>query len=317
MNQQNSQEGTMNGANEENILDLVIIGAGPAGMSAAIYAKRAMLNFVIIEKSFAGGQIINTYEVENYPGIKMVSGFELSTMFREHVEELGVEILSDDVESLEISGKIKEVKTMTTTYKTKTIILATGASWRKLGVIGEELFMGKGISYCATCDGAFYRNKTTVVIGGGDVAVEDAIYLARMCQKVYLVHRRHELRAVKVLQEKLFSTPNIEILWDTEVTQIKGNDFVEGIELMNNKTRLESSIPVDGVFVAVGSIPNTGMVRGLVEMDNAGWIATGEDCMTSVEGVFAAGDLRQKTLRQVITAAADGATAVFGVERFI
>ncbi|NDL67223.1 thioredoxin-disulfide reductase [Anaerotalea alkaliphila] len=302
---------------EEKILDLVIIGAGPAGMAAAIYAKRAMMDFVILEKAFPGGQITNTYEIENYPGIKTASGFELSNLFREHVEELGVEILTEEVEELVLEGAVKKVVGSYNTYLAKTVILAMGASWKKLGVKGEEFYMGRGVSYCATCDGAFYRGKKTLVVGGGDVAVEDAIYLARMCEKVYLVHRRNELRAVKVLQEKLFGTPNIEVLWDTEMDEIQGGEFVEKVRLHNNKTRETRELDVDGVFVAVGSTPNTKFLAGKVEMDAAGWIRTGENCMTNVEGVFAAGDLRQKTLRQVITAAGDGATAVYGVERFL
>jgi len=299
------------------ILDLVIVGAGPAGMTAAIYASRAQMNFVFLEKSFAGGQITNTYEIENYPGIKMASGFELSTMFREHVEHFGVEIKAEDVVDVELDEKIKTVKTTAAEYKTKTIIFAMGATWKKLGAPGEEEFAGRGVSYCATCDGAFYRNKTTLVVGGGDVAVEDAIYLARMCEKVYLVHRRDELRAVKVLQEKLFQTENIEIIWDSGLEEIRGDQFVNQAVVKNKKTQEIREIDVDGVFVAIGSDPNTAFLDGKVAMDRGGYIATGENCMTNIEGVFAAGDLRQKSLRQVITACGDGATAVFGAERYV
>ncbi len=299
------------------VLDLVIIGAGPAGMTAAIYASRAQMKFVILEKAFPGGQITNTYEIENYPGIKTASGFELTTMMQEHVTHFGIEIKTEDVEDVLLNETIKTVKTSANTYQAKTVILAMGATWKKLGIEGEEAFSGRGVSYCATCDGAFYRNKTTMVVGGGDVAVEDAIYLARMCEKVYLVHRRDELRAVKVLQEKLFELENVEIIWDSELIKIEGDQFVNKAEIMNKKTGDSRQIDADGVFIAVGSNPNTEFVRGKVDMDQGGYIATGENCMTNIEGVFAAGDLRQKSLRQVITACGDGATAVYSAERFI
>lgn len=300
-----------------DVLDLVIVGAGPAGMTAAIYASRAQMKFVLLEKSFAGGQITNTYEIENYPGIKTASGFELTTMFREHVESFDVEIKTEDVVNMDIDDDIKVVHTSAGSYRTKTIILATGATWKKIGLEGEQTFSGRGVSYCATCDGAFYRKKTTLVVGGGDVAVEDAIYLARLCEKVYLVHRRDELRAVKVLQEKLFELPNVEFLWDSELQDIQGDQFVNKAVVYNRKTKETTELDVDGVFIAIGSDPNTEVLQGKVEMDRNNYIITGEDCMTSVPGVFAAGDLREKSLRQVITACGDGATAVYNAERFI
>lgn len=298
-------------------LDLVIIGAGPAGIAAGIYASRAMLSFVLLEKSFAGGQIVNTYEIENYPGIKSTSGFELSTMFREHAEDLDVEFKSEEVQEIILDGPVKTVVTNSETYKAKTVILATGASWRKLGVEGEDKFSGMGVSYCATCDGAFYREKITAVVGGGDVAVEDAIYLSRLCKKVYLIHRRDELRAVKVLQEHLFKIDNIEILWDHEVDEIVGDQAVTQIHVHNNKTDEAKVLDVNGVFVAVGSTPNSELAHDQVELDAKGWIKTDEDCETNIPGVFAAGDLRVKSLRQVLTAASDGAVAVYGAERYL
>lgn len=298
------------------VYDLVIIGAGPAGVSAAIYANRAMLKFVLLEKAFAGGQIINTYEVDNYPGIQHVSGFELANLFSEHAASLGVEIKTDDVLEIQSEGEIKKIITSSGTYETKTIILATGANWKKLGVPGEERLTGAGVSYCATCDGAFYRGKKTAIIGGGDVAVEDAIYLARMCEKVYLIHRRNELRAVMFYQDKLFKTPNIEVIWDTEVEEILGVEGVEGVKLINNKTKERSELKVDGVFVAVGTNANSALLKDLVETEGD-WIITNEECETSVPGIFAAGDVRKKLLRQVITSAADGAIAVFACEKYI
>lgn len=299
------------------ILDLVIIGAGPAGIAAGIYASRAKLSFVLLEKSFAGGQIVNTYEIENYPGIKSTSGFELSTMFREHAEELEVEFRSEEVQEIDLSDKVKKVVTNGATYEAKTVILATGASWRKLGTDGEDRLSGTGVSYCATCDGAFYRDKVTAVVGGGDVAVEDAIYLARLCKKVYLIHRRDELRAVKVLQEHLFKIDNIEILWTHEVDSILGEQAVEGLQIHNNKTGEEKTLEVDGVFIAVGSTPNSQLVSKQVAVDAKGWIKTNDDCETNIPGVFAAGDLRVKSLRQVLTAASDGAVSVYAAERYL
>lgn len=297
--------------------DLVIVGAGPAGITASIYATRAMFKFVLLEKSFAGGQIINTYEVDNYPGIQNVSGFDLSNMFTEHAKSLGVEIKSEDVTELILDGPIKKVITSNGEFQAKTIILSTGAQWSKLGVQGEEHFTGLGVSYCATCDGAFYRGKRTVVIGGGDVAVEDAIYLSRMCEKVTLIHRRNELRAVKVLQDKLLKTENIEVLWDTELEEIFGSQAVEGVKLKNNKTGEKSTLNVDGVFIAVGTTANSELVKNQVNVDAGGWILTDEDCETSIKGVFAVGDVRKKSLKQVITAAADGAIAVYACEKYI
>lgn len=298
------------------ILDLAIIGAGPAGIAAAIYATRARLDFVVFERSFTGGQIVNTYEIENYPGIKATSGFELSSMFSEHAESLGVTFTSEEVSAINVRGEIKEIATNNGTYRAKTVILATGASWRKLGVPGEDQFAGLGVSYCATCDGAFYKDKTTAVVGGGDVAVEDAIYLSRMCKKVYLIHRRDELRAVKALQEHLFTIGNIEILWDTQVSAIRGGTAVEGIDIVG-KSGETGALDVDGVFIAVGSVPNSKMVEGQVEMDGSGWIIAGDDCSTSTPGVYAAGDLRTKSLRQVITAASDGAVSVYSAEHYL
>lgn len=299
------------------LYDLVIIGSGPSGMAAAIYAQRAMLKTVVIEKGIPGGQVVNTYEVDNYPGIPDMTGFELSTKMREHAEKLGTEIVTDEVMELKVEDKVKKVVTTTGEYETKTIILATGARWKKLGVPGEEAYTGRGVSYCATCDGAFFRNLTVAVVGGGDVAVEDAIFLSRMCKKVYLLHRRDELRAVKILQEQLFKKENVEILWNCEMKEVAGGDQVEKIKVYNNKKDEAYDLPVDGVFVGIGTEPNAQLAVGKVDLDERGYILANESCETSVPGVFAAGDVRQKTLRQIITAAADGATSVYGAERYI
>jgi len=301
----------------EKILDLVIIGSGPAGIAAGIYARRAMMDFVLLEKFLPGGEIANSFEVDNYPGIKHVSGMELTSLMIDHAASLGVEFTTDEVKELDLSGTVKKVVTYKTTYLTKTVIIATGASSNKLEAPGAEQFYGRGISYCATCDGAFYKGRVTAVVGGGDVAVEDAIYLSRIATKVYLIHRRNELRAAKTLQDKLFNTPNIEVIWDSIVTKVGGSDSVENLELENKITKAIQILPVDGVFVAVGMNPNSQMVKGQVALAEGGWIITNDDCETSVKGVFAAGDVRKKSLRQVVTSVSDGATSVFGCEKYI
>lgn len=298
--------------------DLIIIGAGPAGMSAAVYAARADLSFIVIEGSMMqGGQVLTTYDVDNYLGLPGIGGFEMGMKFAEHAKKLGVSFVTENVISMDVAGEVKKVVTDKKEYETKTIIIATGAVHRKAGIPGEAEFTGKGVSYCATCDGAFFRNKTTAVVGGGDVAVEDAIYLARMCEKVYLVHRRDEFRAAKSLVNKAKNTQNIEIVLDSTVERISGEAKVSTIEVKNKKTGNTAELAVDGVFFAVGMQPVTAFVDKSVQMNEAGYIVAGEDCATNVPGVYAAGDIRTKQLRQIITAAADGANAVTSVEKYI
>lgn len=301
----------------EKVYDLIIIGSGPAGLSAAVYAQRARLDTLVIEKEMmSGGQVLTTYEVDNYPGLPGIGGFELGMKFREHAEKLGTSFVTDQVLKIEDDNGQKKVVCESETYNTKTVIIATGAAHRKLGVPGEEALSGMGVSYCATCDGAFFRNKVTAVVGGGDVALEDAIFLSRMCQKVYLIHRRDELRGAKSLQETVFKQENIEIIWDTVVEEIQGDGQVSGLKLKNKKTEEESVLEVQGVFIAVGITPNSEAFRGLAEMEQ-GYLVAGEDGRTSAPGIFAAGDVRTKQLRQIITAAADGANAVTSVERYL
>lgn len=298
--------------------DMIIIGSGPAGLSAAIYGQRAKLSVLMIEKQpMSGGQIINTYEVDNYPGLPGISGFDLAMKFKEHVDALEVEIVTADVLSVDLSGEAKKVITDAGEYVGRTIVIATGAAHRKLEVPGEEALSGMGVSYCATCDGAFFRGKEVAVVGGGDVALEDALFLARACSKVYLIHRRDELRGAKVLQEKIFATENIEVIWDTEVEEIAGKDQVESLTLFNKKKNEHSDLAVQGIFIAVGIQPNSEMFCNRIEMDENGYIRAGEDGVTSQPGVFAAGDVRTKQLRQVVTAAADGANAVTSAERYL
>lgn len=412
----------------EKKYDLVIIGSGPAGLTAAIYAQRARLNTLVIEKEMiSGGQVLTTYEVENYPGFPGIDGFSLGTKFREHADHLGTEFATDEIQQIRLmqeidsqtdsfgnevpddeipAGKIQlneipvkvqtgtrmgdgeqdrdlyiaqvsaqfheeadkradsdsngeqteikkdsrqdaeriertekikeaeksektekaeeseEIKTWKVitgkkeTYLAKTVILASGATHKKLGVPGEERLRGSGVSYCATCDGAFFRKKEVAVIGGGDVALEDAIFLSRMCSHVYLIHRRGELRGAKVLQEQLKALENVTILWDTVAEEICGEQRVEAISLRNVKTGERSDLAVSGVFVAVGIEPNSELLDGIVRMDR-GYVCADEDCETSVPGIFAAGDVRTKQLRQIVTAASDGANAVSSAERYL
>lgn len=302
----------------EEIYDLVILGAGPAGISAAIYATRGKLNTLWLEKKFVqGGQIVDTYEVDNYPGLPGITGLDLGEAMVKHAEKLGIKPKRESVLSIEEEGGLKVIRTKKNRYMAKAVILACGAAHRQLGIPGEEKLSGMGVSYCATCDGAFFQNGTVAVVGGGNVAVEDAILLSRTCKKVYLVHRRDELRADKVLQDKLFKCANVEMVWDSVPTVIEGTDKVEDIKVYNVKTDEEKTIAVDGVFIAVGILPNTEKFKGLVDLDESGYIIAGEDGVTSTPGIFAAGDIRTKNLRQVVTAVADGANAVISAEKIL
>lgn len=299
------------------MLDTIIIGAGPAGMAAGIYAARAELSHLVLEGGLmSGGQIINTSEVDNYPGLMGIGGFDLAVKFREHCDRCGVRFQD---------GRVAEVKKQEDGFLvcpesgeallTKTVLFATGATHRKLAIPGEAEYTGNGVSYCATCDGAFFRGKEAAVIGGGDVAVEDALFLARLCKKVYLVHRREEFRAAKTLVKRLRACENVEFVLNAVPVRIEGNGQVE--RLWVKQAEEEKELSVSGVFVAVGMIPNTELLKGLVSLDTAGYVIAGEDCKTDVPGIFAAGDLRTKPLRQVITAAADGATAIREIEAFL
>ncbi|MBQ5485470.1 MAG: FAD-dependent oxidoreductase [Lachnospiraceae bacterium] len=300
------------------IYDTVIIGNGPAGLTAAIYAKRAgLVTLLVAESPVDGGQIATTYEVDNYPGMKGIGGMELGMKFRDHVNQLEVEVLEDRLVAIEEEGDHKRLRLLhSDPVETKTLVLALGANHRELGVPGEKELIGAGVSYCATCDGAFYRNKVAAVVGGGDVALEDALFLSRFATKVYLIHRRDVFRGAKVLVDQVLATENIEVIYDTVVTKVNGNIKVESLELRNKVTEETSTLVVNGVFMAVGTVPNTD-VEGLPQQDEKGYILAGEDCVTKTPGIFAAGDLRTKQLRQVITAAADGANAITSVQRFL
>ena len=296
--------------------DIIIIGSGPAGLTAAIYASRANLQALVVEKDAMGsGQIAVTEQVDNYPGLLHIGGYELGEKFREHAEVLGASFCENEVTALtQNDGSFTISMQDGTNVIGKSVIYAAGSSYRRLEVPGGQLL---GVSYCATCDGAFFKGKTTAVAGGGDVALEDALFLARLCKKVYLIHRRDEFRGAKVLRERVKTSENIEILWDTVIEQIQGEDQVESLSLYNKKTEEKQELSVNGVFIAVGILPNTEMYRGVVDLDEAGYVIAGEDGVTSCAGIFAAGDLRTKQLRQVITAAADGANVVTSIEKYL
>ena len=289
--------------------DLIIIGSGPAGLSAAVYGKRAGLKLLVLEKNpMSGGQVLTTYEVDNYLGLPGINGFDMGVKFREHADKMGAAFKEAEVTGLEDKGDYKLVHTTEGDFQAKSVILAMGAHHAHLNVPGEEELSGMGVSYCATCDGAFFKKRTVAVVGGGDVAVEDAIFLARTCEKVYMIHRRDSLRAAKVLQEALFALPNVEVVWNHTVEEICGEDMVESLRL-RGKDGEEKNIEVSGVFVAVGIHPDTDFLGELVACDESGYIIAGEDTKTNISGIYAAGDVRRKPMRQIITAVADGANA--------
>lgn len=299
----------------KKIYDVIIIGSGPAGLSAAIYASRAKLDSLVLESQpMSGGQILTTYEVDNYPGIPGIGGFELGVKLKDHAVQTGANIQEGEVTEIEQEEDYYVVKTTGEIYYSRGVIVATGASHRHLGVKGEEELTGMGVSYCATCDGAFFKNRTVAVVGGGDVALEDAIFLARICKKVYVIHRRDEFRGAKVLQDNLMSLDNVAIIWDTVVESIDGEDMVESIQVSNVKTGVKSQLDVQGVFIAVGIVPNVAGVEGIAATDDNGYFVAGEDCRTDKKMIYAAGDVRTKALRQIITAAADGANAVTSLQ---
>lgn len=294
--------------------DIVIIGSGPAGLSAAVYASRAQFSAVVAEKDYMGaGQIAASEQVDNYLGLPEINGYELGEKFREHAVSLGAEFFEG-----EVSGISKNAESYTVSFKdgsnleSRCVIYAAGTSYRRLEIPGGELL---GVSYCATCDGAFYKGKTAAVVGGGDTALGDALYLSKIAEKVYLIHRRDTFRANRALQELVKKTPNIEVILNAVPTKVMGEKRVEGLEIsVSGETR---NLEVNGVFVAIGSVPNTGILDGICDLDQNGYIIAGEDGITSSDGFFAAGDVRTKALRQVVTAVSDGANCVLSAENYI
>jgi thioredoxin reductase (NADPH) len=301
-----------------NDYDVAIIGGGPAGLSAAIYAARGGLKTVLFEKALIGGQIVVTAEVENYPGFEQnVTGFDIIEKMQQQAEKFETVIKLEEVKAIGLEGLCKIIETSKGTYKVQSVIIATGAHPRKLAVPGEEKFTGRGVSYCATCDGALYRDKIVAVVGGGDSAVEEAIFLTKFAKKVYVIHRRDELRAVKIVQDRAFKNEKLEFVLDTVVQAIEGENFVEKLMIFNKKTKDVIELQVDGVFIYVGIIPSSDLVESRVEFDSQGFIITDDSMHTELPGVYAAGDVTQKVLRQVVTACSDGATAAFSAEKWI
>ncbi len=301
----------------EKLYDVVVIGGGPGGYTAALYAARANLSVVVLEKLTPGGQMGTTDVIDNYPGFpEGVNGFELAMQMKQGAERFGAETQLAEVTQVELSGEPKVIHTTDGVVQAYTVVLASGAYPRELGLPGEQELRGRGVSYCATCDGMFYRGKTVAVVGGGNTAVSDVLYLSRMCQKVYLIHRRDELRASKVYLDPLQKAGNVEFVWDSEVKQLLHGDTVTGVRVHNKKTGQDREIPCDGLFVAVGYIPNSQLYQGQVDLDEAGYVLAGETTKTNLPGVFAVGDLRKKPLRQVVTAASDGAVAAHFIEEY-
>lgn len=297
--------------------DLVIIGAGPAGLTAGIYAARARMKVLLLEKTMPGGQILVTDWIENYPGFpEGISGFDLAEKIKLQAEKMGLKIETAEVHSLNLSRDLKEIVLKDRTITAKSLIIASGASPKTLD-IGEDKFMGKGVSFCATCDAPFFKDKTIVAIGGGDTAVQEAIYLTKFAAKVYLIHRRDELRAAKILQERAFENKKIEIIWDSIATGVEGFFGVEGVKVKNVKTNAEKTIKADGCFIWVGILPNTSFLNNAVETDEFGFIRSDANMQTSIPGVYAAGDVRDTPLRQISTAIGDAAIAAIAAEHFI
>ena len=297
--------------------DVTIIGGGPAGLTAGLYAARAGLKSLLVEQGVFGGQIVNARLVENYPGFpEGISGTELGEFMRRQANKYGLETLNTGVSGVR-TGNVYEVSTSEGNLQAKSIIIAAGAEYRRLDVAGEERLSGHGVSYCATCDGFFFRDREVAVVGGGDTAITDALELAQHCRKVYIIHRRDQLRATKAMQEKAFSQPKIELVWNTVVQEIVGGKMLSSLRLQNVKTGQSSDLEVDGIFVAVGIKPNNQVFSRLVTLDEAGFIVTDELMGTSAPGIFAAGDVRHNSFRQVITAAGDGAAAAMSAFKYV
>ena len=298
--------------------DVVIVGGGPAGLTAGLYASRARLNSLLIEKGLVGGQIANAERVENYPGFpEGISGLELGQLIHQQATKHGLKTLLAEVTGIELETRQKVIRTTEGGFTAKAVIIAGGSERRKLGVPGEEKFTGKGVSYCATCDAAFFRDQPVAVAGGGDAAITEALHLTKFASRVTVIHRRDQLRAGRILQEKAFSQPEIEFRWNSIVDKIEGGDSVERIGLRDVKTGAESTLEVAGIFISIGLRPNTGYLKDILPLDASGLIITDGKMETKVPGIFAAGDVRHNSARQAITAAGDGATAAIYAEKFI
>ena len=298
--------------------EVIIIGGGPAGLTAGLYTSRARLSTLLIETGLFGGQMTTTEMIENYPGFPQgITGDELSRLMEEQAKRFGMETLNEEVAEVRLEGNLKHVRTNGSNYLCEALILCMGTEYRKLGVPGEKEFRGKGISYCATCDGAFFKDSQVMVVGGGDSALTEALFLTKFVKELNIIHRRDALRGTKIYQERAFANPKIKFLWNSVVQEIKGDTIVRSIIVKNVKSGEVKEFETDGVFLFVGISPRTQFLKGLVEMDEGGYILTNDQCESSVKGIFAAGDCRKKLLRQVTTAVGDGATAAFAVEKYL
>lgn len=296
--------------------DIIIIGAGPAGLTAAIYARRSAKKVLVLEAKSYGGQIINTLDIENYPTEEHISGFDFATKIYEHAKKLGAEIVFEKAISISVNGNIKEVITNNNKYTSKAIIIATGNDNRKLGLELENELIGKGISYCATCDGAFYKNKVVAVVGGGNTALEDALYLTDIASKVYLIHRREEFRGEEETLNSLKKKDNIEFIYNSNVTKLISNGKLESIEITNNNGEV-SNLKVEGLFIAIGRIPENENFKNIINLNAQGYIVANEDCLTNIDGIYACGDNRVKDIRQLVTATSDGAVSAMAAVKYI
>ena len=298
--------------------EIIIIGGGPAGLTAGIYASRARLHTLLIEGALYVGQMTTTETIDNYPGFpEGVTGDELSRFMEEQAKRFGMETVREEVEGVTLDGDLKLVRTTESTYLCKALIVCTGTEYRKLGVPGEKEFAGKGVSYCATCDGAFFKDNKIIVVGGGDSALTEALFLTKFVKELTIIHRRDALRATKIYQEKAMANPKIKFLWNSVVQEIKGDEVVRAVAVKNVKTGEITEFPTEGAFLFVGLLPRTQFLKGLVQMDEAGYIVTNDSCGTSAKGIFAAGDCRKKLLRQIATSVGDGATAAFAAEKYL
>jgi thioredoxin reductase (NADPH) len=303
---------------ETKIYEVIIIGGGPAGLTAGLYTSRSRFNTLLIEIGLLGGQMTTTEVIENYPGFPQgINGDELSRLMEEQAKRFGLEVVSQEVVEVKLEGERKLIKTDESTYLCEALIICTGTEYRKLGIPGEKEFTGKGVSYCATCDGAFFKDSQIVVVGGGDSALTEALFLTKFAKELTIIHRREALRGTKIYQERVLSNPKIKMLWNSVVQRIKGDSIVRSIVIKNVKTGEIDEFNTEGVFLFVGVSPRTQFLKNLITFDEAGYIVTDENCETSIKGVFAAGDCRKRLLRQIATAVGDGATAAFATEKYL
>jgi thioredoxin reductase (NADPH) len=303
---------------ETKVYEVIIIGGGPAGLTAGLYTSRSRFNTLLIEIGLLGGQMTTTEVIENYPGFPQgINGDELSRLMEEQAKRFGLEVVSQEVVEVKLEGERKLVKTDESTYLCEALIICTGTEYRKLGIPGEKEFTGKGVSYCATCDGAFFKDSQIVVVGGGDSALTEALFLTKFAKELTIIHRRDALRGTKIYQERVLSNPKIKMLWNSVVQKIKGDSIVRSIVIKNVKTGEINEFNAEGVFLFVGVSPRTQFLKNLITSDEAGYIVTDENCETSIKGIFAAGDCRKRLLRQIATAVGDGATAAFATEKYL